>query len=130
MNNLMSNDRSAADRSRLPFQPSDIFGFDPFRNFFSSGASGPGLEINRTDDGYTVEVPVAGFGPEDVEVTLENGVLSISGKSEKRSFTRSLLLPDEIDGDNVQAHVEHGMLTLTLNLLPKAQPKKIAIKTS
>jgi HSP20 family molecular chaperone IbpA len=40
------------------------------------------------------------------------------------------VLPDEIDGDNVGAHVEHGLLTLSLNVHPKAQPKKIAITSN
>lgn len=54
-----------------------------------------------------------------MNITLENG----------RSFNRTLLLPDDIDADKVEARVEHGTLTLPLNLLPKAQPKKITVKT-
>ena len=69
-------------------------------------------------------MPVPGFAPDEIDVTLENEILSVSGNNEKRSFTRTLLLPDEIDGDNVQARVEHGMLTLTLNVHPKAQPRR------
>ena len=87
------------------------------------------MEINRTDAGYTVEIPVAGFKPDQIDVTLENGLLSVVGKTDKRSFTRTLLLPDEIDPDNVVARVEHGLLTLTLNVHPKAQPKKIQISS-
>ena len=49
---------------------------------------------------------------------------------DRREFARSLLLPDEIDGENIAATVEHGLLTLTLNVHPKAQPKKIAVSFS
>jgi HSP20 family protein len=102
-----------------------LLGFDPFRNF--TGAS-LGVEVTRTDDGgYTVELPVAGYKPDEIDVTLEDNVLTVVGKSEKRNFTRSLLLPEEIDGENIGAKVEHGLLTLTLNIHAKAQPRKITI---
>jgi HSP20 family protein len=107
--------------------PGDWLGWDPFRSFFGNYGGAAVLEISRTENGYTVEVPVPGFKPSEIDVTFEKGVLSIAGKGEKRQFTRTLLLPDEIDSDNIGARVEHGMLTLTLNVHPKAQPKKIAV---
>jgi len=134
MNNLANQkDRSDGLESQPRKQTwglPDVWSWDPFRNFFSNAPALSGLDISRTDNGYVVEVPVAGFRPEDISVTLENGVLQVSGKAEKRSFTRSFVLPDEIDADNIEAKVENGLLTLTLKLLPKAQPKKISIKSS
>lgn len=131
-NNLSTtttNDRAQVTRGSILTRPfADAWGFDPFRNFFSSLSQYSGMEVTRSDSGYQVEIPVAGYRPEEVDITLENGVLTVSGKSEKRSFTRSLILPEEIDADNIEAKVENGMLTLQLNLLPKAQPKKISIK--
>lgn len=103
----------------------DVWGFDPFRSLNLSG-----IEISRTDAGYTVEMPVAGFQPNEIDVSLEDGLLTVSGKSDKRSFTRSFTVPDNTDEDHIDAKVEHGMLTLTLPLVPKAQPKKIEIKSS
>ncbi len=109
----------------------DVFGFDPFRNLLTGSAGYTGIEVTRTESGgYTVEVPVAGFKPDEIEVTLEENVLTVQGKSERRQFTRSLLLPDEIDGDNIVAKVENGLLTLTLNVHPKTEPKKIAVTFS
>lgn len=133
MNNLVhGNERFSATRGQSAMRPlGDLWNFDPFRNFFSNApAAGAGLEISRTDSGYAVELPVAGYKPDEIDITVENGMLSVAGKSEKRSFTRSFLLPDEIDAEHIEAKVEHGMLTLTLSLLPKAQPKKISVKTS
>ncbi len=103
--------------------------WDPFRTYFGNHGGVAGLEIDRAENGFTVRMPVPGFAPDQIDVTLENEILSVSGNNEKRSFTRTLLLPDEIDGDNVQARVEHGMLTLTLNVHPKAQPRKIEVKS-
>ncbi len=115
---------------RTPF--GETFGWDPFRNFFTHAGSVGGLtgvDVTRTDDGgYHVEIPVAGFKPEQIEVTLDDDVLTIAGKGERRQFTRSLLLPEEIDGENIQAKVEHGLLSLELRVHPKAQPKKIEVK--
>ena len=119
-----------APRKNAPAPPSlvgELLGWDPFRNFYTGAGPLAGLEVNRTENGYAVEIPVAGYKPDEIDVTLEDNVLTVSGKTERRQFKRSLLLPEDIDGDNIQAKVEHGMLSLTLNVHPKAQPKKIAI---
>ncbi|MFY9779892.1 MAG: Hsp20 family protein [Candidatus Baltobacteraceae bacterium] len=106
----------------------ELLGFDPFRNFFTGFGQVAGLDVTRDDaGGYTVEIPVAGFKPNEIDVTLEDDVLTITGKTEKRQFRRSLLLPEDIDSENIGAKVENGLLTLTLRAHPKAQPKKIAV---
>lgn len=55
-------------------------------------------------------------------------MLTISGRTDRRNFTRALLIPDEIDADTIGAKVENGMLTVTLNVHPKAQPRKINVE--
>jgi HSP20 family protein len=116
----------AATPGRTSF--GNLLGWDPFRDLFPNWTQISGLEIARTETGYSIEVPVAGFRPEDISVTIEDQAITITGSSERRKFTRSLVLPDEIDADRVEAHVEHGLLTLSLPLHPKAQPKKIEVK--
>jgi HSP20 family protein len=103
--------------------------FDPFRSFFQNlwPSMVAGIDVQSTEKGYTVEVPVPGFAPNEIEVTYQDGAISISGKSERRSLMRTLVVPEEVDPDNVQAVVENGLLTLTLNRLPHAQPKRIAV---
>jgi HSP20 family molecular chaperone IbpA len=110
--------RPAASRRLL----GDFLGFDPFR-----AVEPTGFDINKTGTGYAVELPVPGFGPDHIDVSLEDRVLTISGKSERRNFTRALLIPEEIDADTIGAKVEHGMLTISLNTHPKAQPRKIEV---
>jgi HSP20 family protein len=109
---------------------SDLFGFDPFRAFLSGTASGYGssVEVHKTDNGWTVEIPVPGYRPDQIDVTVEDRVLTVSGKNEKRSFQRSILLPEEIDSETIDAKVENGLLTLGLHLHAKAQPRKIAVQ--
>ncbi len=127
MSNLLSRDRNGANGSNLLARPlGDLWG-DPFRNLFSMSPLS-GMEVSRTETGYDVEIPVAGFRPDQIEATLEDGVLTVQAKNEKRSFTRSLVVPDDVDSERIDAKVEDGMLMLTLTLHPKAQPKRITIK--
>jgi HSP20 family molecular chaperone IbpA len=128
MADLTTNRTQNGLQVRSPF--GDWLGWDPFRNFVSSPNVAPGLEVTRGENGYNVEIPVAGYKPEQIDVTLDDHVLTITGKAEKRQFTRSLLLPEEIDPETIAAKVEHGMLYLTLNFHPKAQPKKISVQFS
>ena len=122
MSNLLSRDQNSG-QFRRPF---DVW--DPFRGMFPMNQLS-GMEVSRTESGYTVEIPVAGYSPDQIEATLEDGVLTVTGKSEKRSFTRSVIVPEDVDSERIDAKVENGMLTLSLTLHPKAQPKKIAIQS-
>ncbi len=134
---IVRNGKSLSTTMPPRSQLAEWFGVDPFdlfRNFYSPqsldmGLAQGGIDITRNESGYTVEIPVAGYKPDEIQVTMQDVVLSVSGKSDRRSFTRSLLLPDDVDRDNVEAHIENGLLLLTLNHLPKAQPKQIPIKT-
>jgi HSP20 family protein len=105
-----------------------MLGYDPFRRFFSN--LDPQIDVVRTDAGFDVEIPVAGFTPGDIEIIVKDDILTVSGKNDRRAFTRSLKLPEDIDTGNVDAVVEHGLLSLKLSRHPEAQPRKIAIKTS
>ncbi len=107
---------------------SDVFGFDPFRAVFGNSQYGLPGDVQRTENGWTVELPVPGYKPEQIDVTVEDRVLTVSGKNEKRTFQRSILLPEEVDADAIEAKVEHGMLGLGLHLHPKAQPRKIQVQ--
>jgi HSP20 family protein len=114
----------------------DWFGLEPFDllNLYTPlsnvATKAVNFDVTRTETGYLVEIPVPGYAPNQIEVTYKDSVLSISGKTEHRSFTRSLALPDEIDPDHVSANVEHGMLTLKLDRRPEAEPKRIHISSN
>lgn len=102
----------------------------PFRAMFpgmSNLGSSIAMDISRTDDGYNVEIPVPGFRPDDIEVSFENDTLMVSGKTERRSFTRVLELPDDVDPDNISGHVENGLLCLHLNRRAEARRRRIEV---
>lgn len=108
----------------------DVLGFDPFRGVYPNVAASFGFDIQRVEGGYRIELPVPGFKPHEIDVTIEDRVLTVVGKSEKRQFTRTLVVPEEIDAENIGAKVENGMLELELRLHPKAQPRKIEVKVA
>jgi HSP20 family molecular chaperone IbpA len=120
---LARNDRPGASRMAgwTPFR--DLLGFDPFQSM-----RGFEYDVTRTENGYEVEVPVPGFKPEDVEVTFQDDVIAVSAKSDRRSFTRSFTVPEDVDPERIEARVSDGMLVLTLSRRPEAQPRRIAVK--
>jgi HSP20 family protein len=104
-----------------------MFDWDPFRAFFPGNWQGLGIDVHRREDGYEIEMPVPGFRPEHLDVSYQDGVLTVSGHNERRNFTRSLTVPEDIDDESIQANVENGMLTIVLRQQPKRQPKRITV---
>ena len=102
------------------------------------------LDVAEDDQGYLVKASLPGVAPEDIEITLDENALTISGKMsqdeesegknyhlrERRfgSFARSITLPSTVDADKVEAVNENGVLTLHLPKVEEAKPKKIAVK--
>ncbi|OGH68318.1 MAG: hypothetical protein A3I29_04780 [Candidatus Magasanikbacteria bacterium RIFCSPLOWO2_02_FULL_44_11] len=104
----------------------------------------PAINMYETDQAVVVETALAGVKPENVQVNVEKGVLTLKGEStsehevdEKNyyrkevrsgSFFREIALPTNVQDDKVTAEFEDGLLKITC---PKAQPtaaKKIAVK--
>jgi len=123
---LARNDRSQQARMAnwTPFR--DLLGFDPFAAM--RAGSGFEYDVTRTENGYEVEVPVPGFKPEDVEVTFQDDVIAVNAKSERRSFSRSFTVPEDVDPEKIEARVTNGMLAITLARRPEAQPRRITVK--
>jgi len=102
------------------------------------------LDIRQTDEAYTVEASVPGFKPEEVEVTLDENVLTIRGehreetdggkggyvRRERRtnSVFRQIGLPAEVRGDDITADFNNGVLTVTVPRAQKAQPRRIEVR--
>ena len=104
----------------------------------------PAIDVYQDKDNVIVETPLPGVDPEKVDITIENDVLTISGKSEdtkevkredyyrkevrKGSFSRSVILPMSVKADAAEAHSEKGILKVTIPKAEEAKPKKIAVK--
>jgi len=104
----------------------------------------PLVDITEDEKEYLIKAELPDMKKEDVRLTVENGVLAISGerkfeKEEKGkkyhrveraygSFVRSFSLPEDADGSKVTADFKEGMLQVHLPKSEKAKPKSIEIK--
>jgi HSP20 family protein len=111
---------------------------------FISGSWMPSVDVRETKEALEIAAELPGLEPKDVEVAVENGILTLKGSRhfEKASegetyhrveraygsFERSFSLPTNVDPDKVKAVYRHGVLHLTLPKREEAKPKSIAIK--
>jgi HSP20 family protein len=116
----------SATSSSLFAPLSDLLGFDPLSPLRASWAFD--YDVTRTERGYEVDVPVPGYGPGEIEVSFQDNVVTVTGKSQRRNFSRSFTVPEDIDPEKIEARVKDGMLTLMLDRRPEMQPKRIEIK--
>jgi HSP20 family protein len=105
-----------------------VFDWDPFRSMLTGNWQHMfGIDVNRREDGYDIEMPVPGFRPMDLDVSYQDGVITVTGRNDKRTFSRTLSLPEDINEESIEAKVENGMLIISLKQTPKQQPKKITV---
>lgn len=105
----------------------------------------PPMDVIERDSEIRCMVELPGLSPNDVQITAENGVLTITGEkkyeqetesdgtryTERRygQFHRSFTLPEHVAGDQISASFENGVLTLVLPKTAQARPRKIQIGT-
>ena len=112
----------------------------------ASNASGftPAIDMYETKDAVVAETSLAGVDPKDVEVTVQNGVLTVKGESKKESevdeknyyrkevrsgsFYRQVALPANVQEDKASAEFENGMLKITVPKAPEIQAKTIKVE--
>ncbi|HVL32923.1 MAG TPA: Hsp20/alpha crystallin family protein [Actinomycetota bacterium] len=103
----------------------------------------PYLDMFENGDAYVVKVDVPGVRPDDVDVTVDQNVLSIRGERrstdeikdeamhriERRfgAFHRTISLPTTVDIDGIQASYLDGVLTITIPKAEQAKPRRIKI---
>jgi HSP20 family protein len=103
----------------------------------------PPVDIQETEEGYRLQAELPGLTKEDIDITLENNVLRLSGerKYEREvkkesfhrvertygTFSRAFALPQQVNAEGVQAAFENGVLTITVPKAEQAKPRKISI---
>jgi HSP20 family protein len=104
----------------------------------------PALDISERKDAYLVTVELPGLKPEDLDITMEDGLLTIQGErqltsqsSEQRfhrverrygAFRRSITLPAHVMAEGIQASFEDGVLQLLVPKAEEATPKRIQVR--
>jgi HSP20 family protein len=121
--------------------------WDPFRDFgFSTGSAAwvPPVDIFQTGDHELVlKAELPDMSREDIDITVENFVLTIKGDKKLSSdlkeeqfhhverrygaFSRSFSLPRTVDSSKVSAEYKHGVLTIKLPLREEAKPRQIKV---
>ena len=110
----------------------DVFNFQRdvdrlFNQFWSdlptrtAAGTSPSFQVNATDDGWRVDVPLPGIDPKDVS-------LEAAGKNVSR-YEQTLVIPQFLDLEKLTASHRHGMLRLTLPLKESVKPRRIQIDT-
>jgi HSP20 family protein len=107
------------------------------------GAANLSIDVYETNDEYVVKAAVPGIDPKDLDIQVEDDVLTIKGQFEQKdevteenylrkelrygSFQRSLRLPPTVDAEKAEATFEHGVLKLSLPKKAEAKAKTIKI---
>ncbi len=122
-----------------PFEEMEKF----IKDYGSQGFA-PAVDVYETKDDVVVEAPLAGVDPKDVEISIENDVLTIKGENKKESevddknyyrkevrsgsFFRSVALPAHVISDRAEAESVEGLLKIRIPKAPEAKPKSIKVK--
>jgi HSP20 family protein len=112
----------------------------------AAGAWMPAMDVFETEQEIVAKLELPGIEPADVEVSVEDSTLTVSGKRELASetneenyhrverrygsFTRAITLPQTADVEKVDASFDKGVLTITVGKTERARPKKIEIKAA
>jgi HSP20 family protein len=103
----------------------------------------PAVDVREEDDRYVLEAEIPGRKEDDIDVTVNEGLLTIASKDqdqkeenregyvlrERRTmpFSRAFHLPNDADRESIEAHYEQGVLTLVIHKREDAKPRQIRI---
>lgn len=113
-------------------------------DIFEEGEGQLTIDVYQNPDEIVVESTIAGVKPEDLDVSITNESVTIRGKRDKQEdvkdedyfyqecywgrFSRSIILPQEIDADKAAASLKNGILTVRLPKLNRQKAKKLKVK--
>ena len=141
----------ATAMSQLQNEINRVFG--SMHDAESSGATAewmPAVDIHEYSDRFELLVDLPGVDPKAVEITLDNGVLTLAGerrdknrvegkndsapeqqRAERRlgRFHRRFILPDTVDAEKVKATGSEGVLAISIAKQQKAQPRRITVNS-
>lgn len=102
------------------------------------------VDVYQTTDKIVIQSTIAGVRPEDIDITVNNDMVTIRGKREIDNslqsedyfiqecywggFSRSIILPAEIQSEKIEATLKNGVLTITLPKVIKSKPVSIKVR--
>ena len=103
------------------------------------------IDVYQTDEDIIIKSTIAGVTPENIDITIDNDMVIIKGERKNHtsvkeedyyyqecywgSFSRSVILPCDIEADKIQAELKNGILTVILPKAHKSKTKKISVKS-
>jgi HSP20 family protein len=104
----------------------------------------PSIDVSETKSDLVIKAELPGMDPKEIDISMNNGLLTIKGEKKHEreekdenyhlversygSFTRSVRLPKEVQGDKITASFKNGVLRVTLPKSEEAKKKEIKIK--
>lgn len=105
----------------------------------------PAVDIKEEENRFVIYADLPGVDPKDIEITMEQGVLTLRGERSEESkeeregykrvermsgsFYRRFSLPDTADAERIEAEGKNGVLEITLPKHEKVQPRKITVRS-
>jgi HSP20 family protein len=139
-------DSSFAELRRQMSQLLDDFDGDwPSQSLFGWGKTWPRLNLADSGDKILVTAEIPGLSEKDIQVSIEQDVLSVTGERRVQvpqgysahrqergdfKFARSISMPCKVEAEKASATVRNGVLTIALPKAPEAQPKRIEVRAS
>ena len=112
----------------------------------------PATDVYETEQEFVVRLMVPGFRPEDIEITMQENMLTVRGRrqdveerqAEEREqgaryliqeqrfveFSRSIQFPSQVDAENIRANLSNGILTIHVPKAQAALPRRISVEAS
>ncbi|MEI6389118.1 MAG: Hsp20 family protein [Spirochaetota bacterium] len=142
--------------SLMPMFRATGLGSDPYAVFerlldavpaSSFDTRSPVADISESENAYLIEVELPGLSEKDLKLEIKDGVLSLSTavkeevSEEKRwtwlrrerrefHFARSFLVPDDADGEGIEAKLKDGLLAVTISKKPATAPRIVPVKVA
>ena len=101
------------------------------------------VDVYQTDDEIIIQSTIAGVDQNDIDISVTNDMVTVKGKRAAQekvrssdyyyqelfwgSFSRSIILPEDVDSDNAKASMKNGLLTIRLPKLANTKIKKVKI---
>jgi HSP20 family protein len=102
------------------------------------------IDMYQTKDNVIIKSTIAGVRPEDIDITVANDMVTIKGSRKKEenistddyfyqecywgNFSRSVIIPVDIDSEEIEADLKDGILTVIIPKAAKAKTKKVKVK--
>ena len=130
-------------------RPNNLFDWDGLLdNFFTDtpvwNTRTPAVDVREVEDEYLMEVELPGLTDKDIELNVEDNILTLSSKKEESKeekknvylirerrnleFARTFVLPKDVDRDKIKGEFKNGLLVVSIHKKPEAKPRKIDVK--